>query len=63
MKLFSVTLTSNREDVIGDAIRSVVDWVDGCIIVDLGITDNTLEVVRSVAGEKMKAKKLVLNTK
>lgn len=57
MKLFSVTLSSNRPEVIGDALRSVVDWVDKCLIVDLGITDSTLEVARSVAGDKLEVVK------
>jgi tetratricopeptide (TPR) repeat protein len=34
-------------------LRSVVDWVDRCLIVDTGITDDTLEVARQVAGDKL----------
>lgn len=41
MRLVSITVTSNREATIGDAIRSVQPWVDAAILVDLGITDQT----------------------
>jgi len=58
MQIASVTLTSNREDIIGDALRSVVDFVDFCLIVDLGITDGTLDVAREVAGGKLRVVKL-----
>ncbi len=53
MKLASVTVTSSRASIIGDAIRSVVDQVDMVLIIDLGITDDTVEVARSVAGDKV----------
>ena len=54
MKLASLTITSNRESIIGDAIKSVVDFVDYVVLVDLGITDSTVEVARSIAGDKVK---------
>lgn len=53
MKLASMTITSNRESIIKDAIESVVDFVDYVLILDLGITDSTVEIARSVAGEKV----------
>jgi tetratricopeptide (TPR) repeat protein len=58
MRLCSITPTSNREALIGDALRSVVDWVDVCLLLDLGITDRTLEVAKEVAGDKLKAVKV-----
>ena len=51
--LTSITVTSSRAQVIGDALRSVVDWVDACLIVDIGIQDETLEVAREIAGAKL----------
>lgn len=51
--LVSVTLAGNSRDIIGDALRSVVTWVDRCLIIDTGITDDTLEIARGVAGEKL----------
>ena len=53
MKIVSITITSNKSGIIGDALRSVVDWVDACLIVDLNITDDTLDVARAVCGEKL----------
>lgn len=51
MKLVSVTIANNREDVIGDMVRSVAPLVDEVIILDTGITDNTLKVARKVCAE------------
>lgn len=53
----SVTITSSREDIIGDAIRSVADWVDLVVLVDLGITDRTSEIAREIAGDKVRVVK------
>ncbi|HEY1696513.1 MAG TPA: glycosyltransferase [Polyangiaceae bacterium] len=52
MKLISTTLTGNCEKVIGDALKSVVDWVDHCLVIDTGVTDRTLEVARDIAKDK-----------
>jgi tetratricopeptide (TPR) repeat protein len=52
-RLVSVTLCGNSRDVIGDALRSVAHWVDRCLIIDTGITDDTLEVAHQVAGGKL----------
>lgn len=51
--IVSVTVTDNREDEIGGAIRSVVDHVDRVLVVDTGVTDHTLERARAIAGEKL----------
>ena len=53
----SITVTSSRAQIIGDALRSVVDWVDMCLIVDIGIEDNTLEVAREIVGAKLQVVK------
>jgi hypothetical protein len=57
MKIASVTITSSRAHIIEDAIRSVVDWVDFCLLVDLCITDNTVEVAQAIAGDKLRVVK------
>lgn len=54
MRLASITVTSSRESIIGDAIRSVEPWVDCVLIVDVGIEDRTLEVVKEIAGDKVR---------
>ena len=52
MKIVSTTLVGNNVDIVADALRSVVDWVDLCLVIDTGSTDGTLEVARSIAGAK-----------
>jgi len=52
MKIASTTLTGNSSGVIADALRSVVDWVDYCLVIDTGVTDDSLDIARSVAGNK-----------
>jgi tetratricopeptide (TPR) repeat protein len=53
MKLVSTTLTGNNADILGGALRSVVDWVDACLVIDTGVTDRSLEVAREAAGDKL----------
>lgn len=57
MKLVSTTLTGENEDIIGDALISVVDWVDLCLVIDTGATDRSLEIARKVAGKKLVVQK------
>ncbi|HEU5433709.1 MAG TPA: glycosyltransferase, partial [Thermomicrobiales bacterium] len=52
-RLAAVTLAGNNERLIRDALRSVVDWVDACIVLDTGSTDRTLKIARAVAGDKL----------
>jgi tetratricopeptide (TPR) repeat protein len=52
MKLVSTTLTGNASALIGDALASVVAWVDVCLVIDTGVTDDSLAVARRVAGDK-----------
>lgn len=52
MKIVSTTLTGNNAEIIGDALRSVVSWVDCCMVIDTGVTDASLRVAREVAGDK-----------
>ena len=52
-KIVATTLSGNAESEIGDALRSVVDWVDWCLLIDTGISDDTLRVAREIAGSKL----------
>ena len=61
MKIASITLSSNRAHIIGDALKSVVSWVDACIIIDLGITDETLDTAKAICGEKLIVSKFTAN--
>jgi tetratricopeptide (TPR) repeat protein len=51
--IVSTTLTGSNADIIGDALASVVAHVDRCIVIDTGAKDDTLEVARRVAGDKL----------
>lgn len=53
MKIISVTLSGNNQDIIGDALKSVSGLVDNYIVIDTGITDNTIEVAKDVCGDKL----------
>jgi tetratricopeptide (TPR) repeat protein len=50
--IISTTLVSNNAPLIADALRSVREHVDACLIIDTGSSDKTLEVAQRVAGEK-----------
>lgn len=52
MLIASTTLTGNSTHLIREALESVVDWVDICLVIDTGVTDESLSMARSVAGEK-----------
>lgn len=52
MKIVSLTLTGNNADLIEAALASVADWVDACIVIDTGVTDESLAIASAVAGEK-----------
>lgn len=52
LRLVSTTLAHNNEATIADALLSVVDWVDVCLVIDTGVTDRTLDLARVVAREK-----------
>jgi tetratricopeptide (TPR) repeat protein len=50
--IISTTLTGSNADIIGDAIASVVDHVDRCLVIDTGVSDDSIAVARARAGEK-----------
>ena len=51
--IVSTTLTGSNADIIGEAITSVVDQVDRCLVVDTGARDASIEVARAAAGDKL----------
>jgi tetratricopeptide (TPR) repeat protein len=55
--IVATTLTGNSRELIGDALRSVIDWVDWCLVIDTGVTDDTIELARAVAGGKLVIRK------
>lgn len=53
VSIVSMTLTGSSEEIIGDALRSVVDWVDWVLVVDTGVGDGTLRIASEIAGDKL----------
>jgi tetratricopeptide (TPR) repeat protein len=51
--IVSTTLTGSNADIIRDALASVVQHVDRCLVIDTGARDDTLAVARTVAGDKL----------
>jgi tetratricopeptide (TPR) repeat protein len=51
--IVSTTLTGSNAGIIGDALASVVAHVDRCLVIDTGAQDDTLDVARRVAGDKL----------
>jgi tetratricopeptide (TPR) repeat protein len=51
--IVSTTLTGSNADIIGDALASIAPHVDRCIVIDTGAADDTLEVAKRVAGDKL----------
>ncbi len=51
--IVATTLSGNAETDIGDALRSVVAWVDWCLLIDTGISDGTLRIAQEIAGPKL----------
>lgn len=49
MKIASITITSNKHSIIGDALRSVSDLADIMVIVDIGVDAATLKAIEEVA--------------
>lgn len=57
MKLVSMTLSGNNESIVSDALISVKGIVDLSILIDTGISDKTIDIARSIAGDKLVVKK------
>lgn len=50
-----ITVTFNAQDTVGHTVKSIVEQTGGnweLLIIDGASTDNTLEIVRSIAGDK-----------
>lgn len=52
VRIVSLTLTGNSAHIIAGALASVMDWVDACIVIDTGASDETLAIARATAGAK-----------
>ncbi|MEO8499257.1 MAG: glycosyltransferase, partial [Planctomycetota bacterium] len=47
-------MSGNNAEIVADAVRSVIDWVDEILLIDTGISDGTVELVKELAGEKFR---------
>ncbi|MFN8590994.1 MAG: glycosyltransferase [Thermomicrobiales bacterium] len=56
--IVAMTMTGSNREIIGEALASVVDWVDWCLVIDTGITDDTLDIAREIAGDKLVVKRM-----
>jgi tetratricopeptide (TPR) repeat protein len=50
--IIATTLTGSNEDIIGEAVASVVDQVDRCLVIDTGARDASIGRAQAVAGDK-----------
>jgi FkbM family methyltransferase len=53
MSICATILSGNSEALVGDAIRSVRDWVDRVLLIDTGIFDSTLRIASDLVGERL----------
>jgi hypothetical protein len=59
--IVSTTLAGDSEQVITDALASVVDWVDACLVIDTCGSAATLQAAYSVARERCFVRKFQWN--
>lgn len=50
--IISTTITNSRCDVIAEALKSIAPEVDGCIIIDTGAIDSTIDIAKVILGDK-----------
>jgi tetratricopeptide (TPR) repeat protein len=56
MHISATLITGNSCDTIADAIQSALPLVDSILLIDTGITDNTLSIAKEIAGDKLHVK-------
>ena len=49
MKIYSLMLVKNEEDIIASTLKAAVEWSDKLIVLDNGSTDRTWEIVNDMA--------------
>ncbi|WP_186774967.1 glycosyltransferase [Allorhodopirellula solitaria] len=54
MKIVATILSGNSQSLVSDAIVSVRDYMDQLLLIDTGITDETVARAEAAAGEKLK---------
>jgi tetratricopeptide (TPR) repeat protein len=51
-KITATMLSGNCESLVAEAVQSAINLVDEWLLIDTGITDRTVEIVKSLAGDK-----------
>lgn len=54
--IVSVTLAGSGGELIGEALASVADWVDACLVVDTGDGADAVAAARAVVGDKVRVR-------
>ncbi len=57
MKIVVTLLCGNNQAIVGDAIQSVLNWVDELLLIDTGIKDQSIEIAQKLAGDKLRVEK------
>lgn len=58
MKIVAHCLVKNEENWIWYSLMSVLDYVDEILVCDTGSTDNTVNIIKSIANPKIKFKRV-----
>ena len=53
MRILGITVVRNEADIIGEMLRSAMQWADRVFVLDNGSTDGTWEIVNELAGEQV----------
>ncbi len=59
--IWAHTLVRNEENFIWFAINSIIDYVDKILIYDLGSTDKTIEIIKTINNQKIILKQFPRN--
>jgi len=52
--IVATMLTANAEEIVLPAIQSVLPWCDILLLIDTGVTDQTVEIAKSTAKDKFR---------
>jgi len=52
-RIVATILCGNNQAIVAECVRSVIDWVDVFLLIDTGITDDSVPIAREIAGDKL----------
>jgi tetratricopeptide (TPR) repeat protein len=53
-RIVATLLCGNCENIVVDAVKSVIDFVDCLLLIDTGCSDDSIDLVKQIAGEKLR---------